>query len=193
MEALKNTRTKLSRPFVVWLMGLSGAGKTTLASELRLKLQQYGIQCGSLDGDVLRSTLTSNLDFSDQDRTENIKLAARLAKIKVDYGMPVIAAFMSPKEHHREIVRSTFESHEVIEVYVDTSLKECERRDSKGLYQKARQGLIKDVVGIDATFEHPVAPTIHIKTEKMSVSNSVSCILDYLIVNDFMVLNDVAS
>lgn len=190
MEAQERTRekaiVKLKRPFVIWLMGLSGAGKTTLACQLRLKLQQYGVRCGLLDGDVLRSSLTSNLGFSDKDRTENIKQAARLAKIKVDSGVPVIAAFMSPKEHHRQIVRSTFQSREVVEIFVDTSLAECERRDTKGLYLRARRGELKNVVGIDTPFESPVSPDIHIQSESMTAEESTNLVLNYLMANEYL-------
>lgn len=164
MDALKNG-------YVIWLMGLSGAGKTTLAIELERKLREKGRHSIILDGDILRAGINKDLGFDNISRTENIRRTAEMAKILVDNGFIAICSLITPKESDRKIARSILEEN-LIEVFLECPIETCEARDVKGLYKKARMGEIKDFTGIDSAFEIPEITDIVIHTSKETVSES---------------------
>lgn len=166
---------------VLWFTGLSGSGKSTIANAFSHHLYQLRIGEYVLDGDNIRHGLNKDLGFSDADRTENIRRIGEVAKLFVDSGIIVISAFISPFESDREQVRSLFEEGEFIEIYVDCPIEECERRDPKQLYAKARKGEIKDFTGIDSPYEAPVKPEIIIHSDKQTIEESVKQIADYLV------------
>lgn len=172
--------------FVLWFTGLSGAGKTTLAQAVNHKIMDLNLRTHLLDGDTLRQGLCADLSFSDADRTENIRRVSEAARMLIDSGCIVVAALISPKQCHRQTMRDQFEGNQFIEVFVDTSLDECERRDVKGLYKKARAGELKNFTGIDSKYEKPTCADIHIKTESQSLSESVNEVVHYLISNGYI-------
>ncbi|MBT9267031.1 adenylyl-sulfate kinase [Pseudomonas sp. MG-9] len=174
------TALKGQRPIVIWLTGLSGAGKSTIANALELALLNAGRHTYLLDGDNVRLGLCSDLGFSDQDREENIRRISEVSKLFLDAGLIVITAFISPFRRDRDLARSVIGDQNFIEVHIDTPLTECERRDPKGLYGKARQGLIKNFTGIDSAYETPLAPKIRINTLEEDLENSVQRILAVL-------------
>jgi adenylyl-sulfate kinase len=145
---------------VVWLTGLSGAGKSTLASALEASLHVQGIHTAVLDGDQLRLGLCRGLGFSDEDRHENVRRAAEVAKLMCDAGLVVLVSLISPLRAHRALARDLIGTHRFTEVYVNTPLSVCEGRDPKGLYLKARQGLIQGMTGLDSPYEPPEAPDV---------------------------------
>ncbi|MEZ4450326.1 MAG: adenylyl-sulfate kinase [Nannocystaceae bacterium] len=157
-----NTPTP-SRGVVVWLTGFSGAGKSTIADEVRRLLTGRGILASILDGDVLRRGLCSDLGFSPDDRRENIRRVGEVAKILVDAGVVALVALISPYREDRGRVREKLAEGTFIEVFVDTPLAECERRDPKGLYARARAGKIPEFTGISAPYEPPDAPELHLR------------------------------
>jgi adenylyl-sulfate kinase len=165
---------------VVWLTGLSGSGKSTIAIELERELFNLGKHAYVLDGDNIRHGLGSDLGFSPQDRKENIRRTGEVARLLADAGIICIAAFISPYRSDREIVRKTVPSGKFFEVYLNAPLDVCERRDPKGLYAKARAGVIKDFTGISAPYEAPLQPEIELRTDQLSVDESVSMILECL-------------
>ena len=173
--------TTLSKPFVLWFTGLSGAGKSTLAQAVNQILAESQHRTHLLDGDTIRQGLCADLSFSDVDRTENIRRVSESARMLVDSGCIVVAALISPKRSHRQTMRDQFENKQFIEVFVDTSLEECERRDVKGLYKKARAGELKNFTGIDSQYEKPKCPDVHIKTEMQSFEHSVDDVMNYLL------------
>jgi adenylyl-sulfate kinase len=154
------------QPLVIWFTGLSGAGKSTLAHGITRKLHDSGIHTFHLDGDNLRSGLNSNLGFSEQDRTENIRRAAEVASLMADAGLVVLSSFISPFQKDRELVRKIIGSDRLVEVYVDCPLEICEQRDVKGLYKRARSGELKNFTGIDSPYEVPSNPDIHVRTDQ---------------------------
>ena len=158
---------------VVWLTGLSGSGKSTIADHLEQYLFKKGIHTANLDGDVLRTGLNKDLGFSEEDRSENIRRIAEISKILSDNGLVVIAAFVSPFSKDRNLVKNTVGENNFIEIFVQTSIEECERRDVKGLYSKARKGELKNFTGIDSPYENPINPDLIIDTEKTSIEDSV--------------------
>lgn len=166
---------------VVWLTGLSGSGKSTIAIGLERKLHDRGRYCVVLDGDNVRTGINSNLGFSDADRTENIRRIAEVAKLFVHNGAVVICCFVSPTVAIREQARTIIGAADFHEVFIDTPLAECERRDVKGLYAKARAGEVKDFTGISAPFEAPPAPGIRIATQGRSEEASSSELLNYIL------------
>lgn len=168
------------RSCVIWLTGYSGSGKSTLAFELEKRL--FALNCRSyvLDGDNIRHGLNRNLGFSAEDRKENIRRISEVAKLFTDAGQIAVTAFISPYREDRELARSLFEKDDFIEVYVKCPIDECERRDPKGLYKKARAGEIRDFTGISAPYEPPVSPEITIETDKFSLEESVEQVLRYL-------------
>jgi len=166
--------------FLLWFTGLSGSGKSTIANLVELELHKQGIKTYTLDGDNVRKGLNNDLTFSPQDRTENIRRIAEAANLMIDAGMVVLAAFVSPYKKDRENIKNIVKDVNFVEVYVNTSVEECERRDVKGLYKKARAGEIKNMTGISAPYEAPDNPSIEINTEKVSVENAVKKIIDHI-------------
>lgn len=174
------------KPFILWFTGLSGAGKSALAEAVNTILKQHHIETRIIDGDVVRQSLCADLSFSDEDRTENIRRVSELAKSLFDSGVVVLAAFISPKHHHRQQVRSQFEAGQFIEVYVDTAFDVCESRDTKGLYKKARRGELLNLTGIDSSYEVPTSPEIHLKTEKQTIEACTNQLMAYLNNNGYL-------
>jgi adenylylsulfate kinase len=166
---------------VVWLIGLSGSGKSTIAEYLEAKLYDEGFLTQVLDGDNIRSGLNNNLSFSDTDRLENIRRISEVAKLFTNCGIVTLASFITPTEAIRQMAREIIGEDKYIEVYVSTSLEACEGRDVKGLYDKARQGIIKNFTGIDSVFEIPQNPAIIIPTEGFTVEESVQKLYDFII------------
>lgn len=164
--------------FLIWFTGLSGSGKSTIANALEHKLHEEGIKTYTLDGDNVRHGLSQDLTFSPQDRTENIRRIAEVAGLMVDAGLVVLAAFVSPYKKDRDNIRSIVKDVNFVEVYVNTSIEECEKRDVKGLYKKARAGEIKNMTGISAPYEPPASPDIEIKTEEESIEEAVAKVYD---------------
>jgi adenylyl-sulfate kinase len=160
-------------PKVIWFTGLSGSGKTTLASALRLRLIELGFNSTLLDGDIIRKGLNKDLGFNDADRRENIRRIGEVSKILIDSGLIVLSAFISPYERDRAMVREIVGSENVIEVFVDCPLEVCEARDTKGLYKRARAGELPDFTGIGSPYERPSKPEIIIRTDQLSVDQSL--------------------
>lgn len=169
------------RGLMVWFTGLSGSGKSTIAIALERELQKRGLLCRILDGDNIRSGINNNLGFSEEDRIENIRRIAEVGKLFVDTGIITIAAFISPNNALREMAANIIGKNDFMEIYVSTPLEECERRDVKGLYVKARRGEIKNFTGISAPFEAPVHPALSIDTSKLSVEESVAELLKLIL------------
>ena len=163
---------------MIWFTGLSGSGKSTLAIALEGELYKQGILCRILDGDNIRSGINNNLGFSEADRTENIRRIAEVSKLFVDCGIVTIAAFISPTHAIRRMDSEIIGEDDFLEVYVSTPIEECERRDVKGLYAKARRGEIKEFTGISSPFEAPEHPFISIDTSRQSLADSVKILLE---------------
>lgn len=163
---------------MIWFTGLSGSGKSTLAIALDRELYKQGILCRILDGDNIRSGINNNLGFSEADRTENIRRIAEVSKLFVDCGIVTIAAFISPTHAIRRMASEIIGEDDFLEVYVSTPIEECERRDVKGLYAKARRGEIKEFTGISSPFEAPEHPFISIDTSRQSLADSVKILLE---------------
>jgi len=185
----KEDRIKLNghKPAVLWFTGLSGSGKSTLASTVEEKLYRLGIRTCLLDGDNIRTGLNKDLGFSKENREENIRRISEVAKLFVDAGLIVMTAFISPYREDRLLARQLVEKEEFIEIYVKCPLQICEERDVKGHYKKARQGLLKDFTGISAPYEEPEKPEIIIETDKMTVKQSITAIISYLISKNFII------
>ncbi|MCI2925859.1 adenylyl-sulfate kinase [Staphylococcus hominis] len=165
---------------VIWFTGLSGSGKSTISVALEKALFEEGKHSYRLDGDNVRHGLNKNLGFSPEDRKENIRCIGEVSKLLVDAGTIAITAFISPYREDRDEVRDILEDGEFIEVYTECSVEECEKRDPKGLYEKARSGEIKEFTGISAPYEAPKHSEITINTETQSIDESVEHILNYL-------------
>lgn len=180
VNAARRATLKGQRPVVLWFTGLSGAGKSTIANALELALAERGRHTYLLDGDNLRLGLCRDLGFSDADRQENIRRVAEVARLFVDAGLLVITAFISPFKRDREVAREVIGEAAFIEVFIDTPLVECERRDPKGLYGKARAGLIRNFTGIDSPYEPPQHPQVLINTLEQNLSAAVNQLLAYL-------------
>ena len=166
---------------MIWFTGLSGSGKSTVAIALERELHKRGLLCRILDGDNIRSGINNNLGFSPEDRVENIRRIAEVGKLFVDTGVITIAAFISPNNELREMASAIIGKADFLEVYVSTPLAECERRDVKGLYAKARKGEIKEFTGVSAPFEAPERPDLSLDTSVLSVEQSVSRLLELII------------
>jgi bifunctional enzyme CysN/CysC len=173
-------RQKLQKPICLWLTGLSGAGKSTIANLLEKQLFASGRHTYILDGDKIRQGLNRDLGFSEDDRVENMRRAIEVARLFVDAGLVVIVAFISPYRAERNHARSRFEPDEFVEIHIDAPLEECERRDPKGLYAQARRGELVNFTGIDSDYEPPVAPEIRLDTVAKSPDECVDLILFYL-------------
>ncbi len=164
--------------FLLWFTGLSGSGKSTIANALEHKLYQEGIKTYALDGDNIRKGINNDLTFSPEDRKENIRRIAEVANLMVDAGVVVLAAFVSPYKKDRENIARIVGNDNFVEIFVNTSLEECERRDVKGLYKKARAGEIKDFTGVNAPYEAPDSPDVEIVTDGLSIEECVLRIYD---------------
>ncbi|RBP34674.1 adenylylsulfate kinase [Oceanihabitans sediminis] len=165
---------------LLWFTGLSGSGKSTIANVVEQKLFQQGIKTYTLDGDNIRKGINKDLTFAPEDRTENIRRIAEVSNLMIDAGLVVLAAFVSPYKKDRQNIRSIVKDANFVEVYINTSVEECERRDVKGLYKKARAGEIKNMTGISAPYEAPENPGIEIKTENETVEAAAQRIVDYI-------------
>ncbi len=177
-ERIKSMQQK---PFLVWLTGLSGSGKSTLASALEKQLLEKGFKTYLLDGDLIRAGLNKDLGFSKEDRKENIRRIGEVCKLLTDAGLIVITAFISPFRADRELVRSMFTASDFAEIFVNASLEVCETRDVKGLYNKARKGLIPEFTGISSPYEEPLNPELTLNTDKESEEVSLSILTDYIL------------
>lgn len=173
-------RQKGQTPRAVWFTGLSGAGKSTIANAVEMALLAGGRHSYLLDGDNIRQGLSRDLGFGDADRVENIRRVGEVAKLMVDAGLIVLAAFVSPFRADRQMVRELFLPGEFIEVYVSTPLEVCEQRDSKGLYRLARQGLVPDFTGISAPYEPPLDAELELDTAGLPVHECADRVLHML-------------
>ena len=169
------------RGVMLCLTGLSGSGKSTIAIALERELHKRGLLCRILDGDNIRSGINNNLGFSAEDRVENIRRIAEIAKLFVDTGIITIAAFISPSNELRQMATRIIGAENFLEIYVSTPLEECEKRDVKGLYAKARRGEIKNFTGISAPFEAPEHPALSLDTSKLSLEESVNTLLELVL------------
>ncbi|ACQ94137.1 adenylylsulfate kinase [Tolumonas auensis DSM 9187] len=165
------------KAFLLWFTGLSGSGKSTIAGALEQELFRRGVHTYLLDGDNVRHGLCKGLGFTTADRQENLRRVGEAAKLMVDAGLVVLAAFVSPYRADRDAIRALLPEGEFVEVFVDTPLAECEQRDPKGLYKKARAGEIKHFTGIDDPYEAPVQPEVHIHNHDRSVEEVVAEVL----------------
>ncbi|WP_434352654.1 adenylyl-sulfate kinase [Psychrobacter sp. HD31] len=174
-----------SKPCVLWYTGLSGSGKSTLANAVDRLLHDQGYATYLLDGDNIRHGLNKDLGFTDDDRIENIRRITEVSQLFNDAGLIVSTAFISPfvsdRQSAREIVGKNF-----IEIFVDTPLDECEKRDPKGLYKKARAGEIPNFTGIDSPYEPPVNPELHLQTTGLTIESVANQVVDYLVAHDFV-------
>ncbi len=167
-------------PKLVWFTGLSGSGKSTLASALEAYFHDKGFATYILDGDIIRSGLNNDLDFSDESRKENIRRISEVSRLFLDAGIIVFAAFISPFKEDRAIAQDLIGADNFIEIYVDCSIEICEQRDIKGLYKKARAGEIRHFTGIDSPFEIPDNPDVRVDTVNESIENSLEKLIDHL-------------
>ena len=166
---------------MIWFTGLSGSGKSTIAIALERELHKRGLLCRILDGDNIRSGINNNLGFTEADRIENIRRIAEVSKLFVDTCIITIAAFISPSNDIREMAANIIGKDDFLEVYVSTPIEECERRDVKGLYAKARRGEIKNFTGISAPFEAPAHPALTLDTSALSLEESVNKLLELIL------------
>jgi bifunctional enzyme CysN/CysC len=176
-----HARQKNQHPKVLWFTGLSGAGKSTIANLVETRLYALGKHCFLLDGDNMRHGLNQDLGFTDADRVENIRRAGEVAKLMTDAGLIVLAAFISPFESERNMVRNMMAPDEFVEIHVDTPLAEAERRDAKGLYAKARSGNLQNFTGIDSPYQRPTRPDVHIDTTRMTPVDAAAMIVDLIL------------
>lgn len=182
LRASKN----FQKPCILWLTGLSGSGKSTIANALDEILFNNNNFTYILDGDNLRHGLNKDLGFDNESRVENIRRIGEVSKLFLDSGCIVITAFISPFNSDRELVRELVEDGEFIEVFIDTPLEVCENRDPKGLYKKARDGEIKNFTGISSSYEIPNNSEIHIKNDKITIEKACKKIINYLIENKYI-------
>lgn len=177
-KVTKEERARLlaQKPLLIWFTGLSGSGKSTLANHLEVTLHQKGFKTYILDGDNLRTGLNQDLGFTEVDRRENIRRVGEVAKLMMEAGLIVIAAFISPMQKEREILRKLIGAGQFFEIYVDCPLGVCEARDPKGIYQKVRAGEIKNFTGIDSPYEIPKTPNLTINTGNCSIPEALTLI-----------------
>ncbi len=169
------------RGMVAWFTGYPGSGKSTVANRLEVALHAEGYRTFILDGDNIRHGLNNDLGFSDADRVENIRRVAEVARLMVDAGLIVIAAFISPFRSDREFARSLFDAGQFVEVFVDAPLNVCEARDPKGLYRRARSGGLRAMTGIDSPYEPPVAPEVHLDTAKLRAEECAQQVVRHVV------------
>lgn len=179
-------RLKQQRPCLIWFTGLSASGKSTIAGLVEQRLAAMERHTYLLDGDNVRQGLCRDLGFSAADRVENIRRIGEIGKLMVDAGLMVLTAFISPFRSDRDIARSLLQAGEFVEVFVDAPLDECERRDPKGLYKKARSGQIANFTGIDSPYEAPHAPAIHLETMHYSAEECADKVIEYLSASGFL-------
>lgn len=177
ISQLQRSELKSQKPLLIWFTGLSGSGKSTIADALEKALFTRGIHTYLLDGDNVRKGLNNNLSFSPEDRTENIRRIAEVANLMIDAGLVVLASFVSPYREDRENVKRIVGYTNFVEVFVNTPIAECERRDVKGLYAKARAGEIENFTGVNAPYEAPMVPDVEIDTTMVSVDEAVLIIM----------------
>lgn len=177
----KEIRNKVNshKSLVLWFTGLSGSGKSTLANLVEQKLHDLGIKTYALDGDTIRRGINKDLSFDPECRTENVRRIGEIAALMMDAGLVVLTSFVSPYKIDRIMVENIIKSTNFVEIYVNTSIRECERRDVKGLYKRAKDGEIDNLTGVSAPYEAPENPTIEIKTEEETIEQSVK---KYLII-----------
>ena len=168
------------KTYLIWFTGLSGSGKSTLANLVEMALHKKGVSTYILDGDNIRQGINKDLSFAPEDRTENIRRIAEISNLMLEAGVVTLAAFISPYSKDREQVKRIVGPDNFIEIYVNTSLAECERRDVKGLYKKARAGEIKNMTGISAPYETPVDPNLEVVTDGQPIEESVKTILEFI-------------
>lgn len=171
---------KHQTPLCIWFTGLSGSGKSTIANLLEQSLHAEGLHTYLLDGDNVRHGLNSDLGFTEVDRVENIRRVAEVAKLMVDAGLIVLVSFISPFRAERHMARRLFDHGEFLEVFIDTPIEECERRDVKGLYAKARKGELKNFTGFDSPYEPPEAPDVRLQAGMCSPEACVAQLLDVI-------------
>lgn len=167
--------------FTIWMTGLSGSGKSTIAKGLERYLHDLGFLTQMLDGDNIRAGINNNLGFSEEERTENVRRIAEVSKLFLNCGVITLNCFVSPTIKMRELAKSIIGDENFIEIYVNASLNDCEKRDVKGLYAKARAGEIKNFTGIDAPFEAPIDPSIEINTSDLTIDASIQRVIDYIL------------
>ena len=173
-------KLKQHQAILLWFTGLSGSGKSTIANSVEQELRKNKVHTYTLDGDNIRKGLNSDLSFSPKDRKENIRRIAETAHLMIDAGLVVIAAFVSPYRNDRDHIRNIVGDDNMVEIYINTSIEECERRDVKGLYKKARKGEIKNMTGISAPYESPLHPDIQINTEEVTVVDATKQIINFI-------------
>ncbi len=186
VDKSQRSEQKKQKPCVLWFTGLSGSGKSTVAGAVEQALFEIGSHTYLLDGDNVRMGLCKGLTFSDDDRKENIRRIGEVAKLMADAGLIVLTAFISPHREDREQVRLLLPETEFIEVFVDTPLAICEKRDPKGLYKKARAGEIKNFTGIDSVYEVPESAEIRVENGEQPLSEAVDIIVNYLRENGYV-------
>jgi adenylylsulfate kinase len=168
------------KAYLLWFTGLSGSGKSTLANLVEIALHQQGLSTYILDGDNIRQGINNDLSFAPEDRTENIRRIAEISNLMLDAGLITLAAFVSPYIKDRQEVQQIVGTDNFIEIFVNTSLEECERRDVKGLYKKARSGEIKNMTGVSAPYEEPTNPDLEVITDGHSIKESVEIIINFI-------------
>ena len=173
-------KLKQHQAILLWFTGLSGSGKSTIANSVEQELHKNKVHTYTLDGDNIRKGLNSDLSFSPKDRKENIRRIAETAHLMIDAGLVVLAAFVSPYRNDRDQIRNIVGDDNMVEIYINTSIEECERRDVKGLYKKARKGEIKNMTGISAPYESPLHPDIQINTEEVTIVDATKQIINFI-------------
>tara|TARA_S200000501_G_C20571693_1_gene633205 strand:- start:92 stop:694 length:603 start_codon:yes stop_codon:yes gene_type:complete len=188
----KNDRNNLlnQKPFLLWFTGLSASGKSTIANIVEQKLFKTNCNTYLLDGDNVRHGLNSDLGFDEKSRVENIRRIGEVSKLFLDAGIITLTAFISPFKSDRSLVRTLFEERDFLEVFIDTSLEVCERRDPKGMYAKARNGEIKNFTGISSPYENPENPEIHVINNNISLDEAADQIINYLVQNNYIEIGD---
>jgi adenylylsulfate kinase len=174
------------KPFVLWFTGYSASGKSTIANLVEKKMYKLNYKTYLLDGDNVRHGLNKDLGFDEESRIENIRRVGQVAKLFLDSGIIVITAFISPFVSDRSLVKSLFQKSEFLEVFIDTSLEVCEKRDPKGMYAQARLGKIKNFTGISSPYEPPVKPDIHVVNDSISLDEASNKIIEYLVEKKFI-------
>lgn len=175
-ERLLNQRSR-----VIWLCGLSSSGKTTIACSIELELNKQGYITRLLDAENIRSGINNDLGYSDDDRQENIRRVSEISRLFIDCGIICINSFITPTEKIRNLARGITGRENMIEIFVNAPIEVCEKRDVKGLYRQAREGKIKNFTGINSPFEPPPDPDVEIRTDKLSIAQSIEKCLDYIL------------